>query len=97
VPLTAFLLFYPLPSPCRRKVVLNDFFEYRFQPLALPPPSLVEDLKTLVNNPDLSDVTFIVEGQLVSQGGELEQKIRMRVPLHLCTLTNTYPSRTALS
>jgi hypothetical protein len=47
-------------------VVLNDFFEFRFQPLAIPPPSLLHDLKSLVNNPDLSDVTFIVEGQPVS-------------------------------
>ena len=47
------------------QVVLNDFFEYRFQPLSIPAPSLMRDLQGLVNNPDLSDVTFIVEGRPV--------------------------------
>eukprot|EP00941_MAST-03F_sp_MAST-3F-sp1_P001790 g1790.t1 len=47
------------------RVVLNDFYEYRFASLVVPPPSLVEDLRSLVNNRELSDTTFIVEGKEV--------------------------------
>ena len=45
--------------------VLNDFYEYRFEPLVVPPPTLKSDLMSLVNNQTRSDVTFIVEGQPV--------------------------------
>eukprot|EP00903_Cladosiphon_okamuranus_P012455 g11664.t1 len=44
------------------QVVLNDFYEWRFQPLLVPPPTLQEDMRKLVNNRELSDVTFIVDG-----------------------------------
>lgn len=43
-------------------MVLNDFYEWRFQPLLVPPPTLQEDMRNLVNNRELSDVTFIVDG-----------------------------------
>jgi hypothetical protein len=46
-------------------VVLNDFYEFRFDSVVVPPPSLCDDMRALLNNPDLSDVTFLVEGQLV--------------------------------
>ncbi|CAM9918349.1 unnamed protein product, partial [Sphacelaria rigidula] len=44
------------------QVVLNDFYEWRFQPLLVPPPTLQEDMRRLVNNRELSDVKFIVDG-----------------------------------
>jgi len=47
------------------QVVLNDFYEFRFEPVAIPPPTLIENLKTLIDNKDLGDVTFIVEGKPV--------------------------------
>lgn len=46
-------------------VVLNDFYEYRFEPVSIPPPTLLSDLRMLINNQDLSDVTFVVEGKRV--------------------------------
>mmetsp|Transcript_21045 Transcript_21045/g.27378 ORF Transcript_21045/g.27378 Transcript_21045/m.27378 type:complete len:446 (+) Transcript_21045:552-1889(+) len=47
-------------------VVLNDFFEFRFDPTSTQPKScLIDDLRSLINNQALSDVTFIVEGQQV--------------------------------
>lgn len=45
--------------------VLNDFYEFRFEPVSIPPSSLVDDLRKLVNNPTFADVTFLVEGQPV--------------------------------
>ncbi|CAM9089696.1 unnamed protein product [Chrysoparadoxa australica] len=44
------------------QVVLNDMFEYRFEPLLVPPPCLKDDLRRLMNNQELSDVTFLVDG-----------------------------------
>merc|ERR1719502_918293 len=32
------------------RVVLNDFYEFRFEPVIIPPPTLVEDLRQLINN-----------------------------------------------
>lgn len=46
-------------------VVLNDFYEFRFEPVLIPPSVLVDDLRKLINNPQFSDVTFLVENQLV--------------------------------
>lgn len=41
--------------------VLNDFWEYKFEPVLIPPPTLKADLRSLLDNQMLSDVTFIVE------------------------------------
>ena len=46
-------------------VVLNDFYEYRFEPVSIPPPTLLSDLRMLINNKELSDVSFLVEGKEV--------------------------------
>lgn len=45
--------------------VLNDFYEFRFEPVLIPPPTLVDDMKRLINNEDLSDIIFVVEGRNV--------------------------------
>ena len=45
--------------------VLNDFYKFRLKAVSVPPPALVSDLTRLINNRDLSDVTFLVEGQEV--------------------------------
>lgn len=45
--------------------VLNDFFRFRLKPIGVPPPALVSDLERLINNPELADVRFTVEGQEV--------------------------------
>ena len=45
--------------------VLNDFHRFRLKPVGLPPPSLVSDFSRLINNAELADVKFIVEGQTV--------------------------------
>lgn len=45
--------------------VLNDFFRFRLKPIGVPPPALVSDLQRLINNPELADVRFTVEGKLV--------------------------------
>eukprot|EP00939_MAST-03C_sp_MAST-3C-sp1_P004185 g4185.t1 len=42
------------------RVVLDDFFEFRFRPIKTRPGKLVADLRKLINNPDCSDVTFVV-------------------------------------
>merc|ERR1712224_800005 len=47
------------------QVVLNDFYEFRFEPVAIPPPTLIDDMRNLIDNKDFSDVTFIVEGRPV--------------------------------
>lgn len=45
--------------------VLNDFYKFRLKPVSVPPPALVTDLQRLINHPELSDVTFLVEGKEV--------------------------------
>eukprot|EP00922_Rhytidocystis_sp_ex-Travisia-forbesii_P071339 GHVS01106471.1.p1 GENE.GHVS01106471.1~~GHVS01106471.1.p1 ORF type:complete len:362 (+),score=46.98 GHVS01106471.1:2-1087(+) len=47
------------------QVVLNDFYELRFEAVHIPPSTLVSDLKRLINNKELADVSFLVEGQTV--------------------------------
>ncbi len=41
--------------------MLNDFYEFKFEPVSIPPSHLVEDLRSIVNNSVLGDVTFLVE------------------------------------
>ncbi|CAB9505827.1 RCC1 and BTB domain-containing protein 2 [Seminavis robusta] len=45
--------------------VLNDFHRFRLKPVGLPPPSLVSDFRRLINNAELADVSFVVEGKVV--------------------------------
>jgi leucine-zipper-like transcriptional regulator 1 len=45
--------------------VLNDFFRFRLKPIGVPPSALVSDLQQLINNPELADVRFIVDGKEV--------------------------------
>lgn len=45
--------------------VLNDFYKFRLKPVSIPPSALVSDLRRLMIREDMSDVTFIVEGQEV--------------------------------
>eukprot|EP00980_Cylindrotheca_fusiformis_P017849 scaffold5653_cov147-Cylindrotheca_fusiformis.AAC.11 len=47
------------------KKVLSDFHKFRLKPIGVPPMSLVKDFGRLVNQPDMSDVTFIIEGKEV--------------------------------
>ena len=48
-----------------RKRVLNDFYKFRLKPIAVPPPGLISDFRRLINNPELADVQFRVEGREV--------------------------------
>lgn len=45
--------------------VLNDFYKFRLKPVCIPPSALVNDLSKMINNAELSDVTFLVEGKEV--------------------------------
>lgn len=45
--------------------VLNDFYKFRLKPVSIPPSALVNDLSRLINNTEMSDVTFLVEGKEV--------------------------------
>lgn len=45
--------------------VLNDFYKFRLKPVCIPPSALVKDLSKMINNVELSDVTFLVEGKEV--------------------------------
>ena len=44
------------------QTVLNSFYKFRLKPIGVPPSSLVSDLGRLVNNPELSDVVFVIDG-----------------------------------
>ena len=46
------------------QVVLNDFYEFRFEPVIIPPPTLIDDLRALINHREFSDVTFVVDDQV---------------------------------
>jgi BTB/POZ domain len=46
-------------------MVMNDFWKFRLSPLAKPPSSLVNDFRRLLNDPEMSDVCFLVEGKEV--------------------------------
>jgi len=43
--------------------VLNDFYRFRLKPIGVPPPALVNDFQRLINNSELADVRFVVEGK----------------------------------
>ncbi len=45
--------------------VLNDFYKFRLKAVSIPASSFTNDMLSLMNNPDLSDVTFSVEGKEV--------------------------------
>lgn len=45
--------------------VLNDFYEYQVELVSIPKPTLTADLLSLIDNPLLSDVTFVVENRKV--------------------------------
>jgi hypothetical protein len=47
------------------QVVLNDFYKFRLKPVSVPPSVLVSDMRRLINNNELSDVSFLVEGKEV--------------------------------
>mmetsp|Transcript_11532 Transcript_11532/g.33145 ORF Transcript_11532/g.33145 Transcript_11532/m.33145 type:complete len:629 (-) Transcript_11532:81-1967(-) len=47
------------------ETVLNDFYKFRLKPIGVPSSALVSDFQRLLNQPDMSDVVFIVEGQEV--------------------------------
>ena len=45
--------------------VLNDFYRFRLKPIGIPPTGLVNDFLRLCNDPEMSDVCFLVEGKNV--------------------------------
>ena len=47
------------------QTVLNDFYRFRLKPIGVPAPALIKDFGRLVNQPDMSDVCFLVESQEV--------------------------------
>lgn len=44
---------------------MNDFYKFRLKPIGVPPPALVNDFRSLINNPELADVRFAVEDKEV--------------------------------
>ena len=44
---------------------MNDFWKFRLSPLARPPTGLVSDFRRLLNDPEMSDVRFLVDGNEV--------------------------------
>ena len=51
------------------QVVLNDFYEFRFEPVIIPPPTLIDDLRALINHREFYDVTFVVDDQVRARLG----------------------------
>jgi hypothetical protein len=45
--------------------VLNDFYEFRFDIVSVPQSSLVQDLRSMINEPLFSDLVLVLEGQRV--------------------------------
>ena len=45
--------------------VLNDFFEFKFEPVSIPPSSFLLDMRGLVNNAKFADVTFEIDGRKI--------------------------------
>jgi len=44
---------------------LNDMYKCRLRPIGVPSPSLISDFRRLINDPETSDVCFLVEGKEV--------------------------------
>jgi len=44
---------------------MNDFWKFRLSPLARPPTGLVHDFRRLLNDPEMADVCFLVDGNEV--------------------------------
>lgn len=47
------------------ETVLNDFYKFRLKAVSIPSSNYMNDMLRLINNPELSDVTFLVEGKEV--------------------------------
>lgn len=43
--------------------VMNDMYKCRLQPIFVPPSSLIDDFRRLMNDSDTSDVCFLIEGK----------------------------------
>jgi hypothetical protein len=43
--------------------VLNDFYRMPFRNAFVPKSTIMADIESLINNPELADVIFIVEGR----------------------------------
>jgi len=52
-------------------LVLNDFYEFQFEMVAIPPSSLLSDLRNMINHPRFSDVTFIVDGKEIKANKDI--------------------------
>ena len=44
--------------------VMNDMFRCRLASIEVPPSSLVDDFKLLINDDEMSDVKFLVNGEI---------------------------------
>ena len=44
--------------------VMNDMFRCRLASIEVPPSSLVDDFKVLINDDEMSDVKFLVNGEI---------------------------------
>lgn len=44
--------------------VTNDMFKCRLRPIGIPSPSLVSNFRSLINDSEMSDVCFLVEGRM---------------------------------
>ena len=47
------------------ETVLNDFYKFRLKAVSIPSSNYTNDMLKLINNAELSDVTFLVEGKEV--------------------------------
>ncbi|KAG7346391.1 galactose oxidase [Nitzschia inconspicua] len=47
------------------QTVLNDMYKCRLRPIGIPSPSLLNDFRRLINDPETADVCFLVEGREV--------------------------------
>mmetsp|Transcript_23093 Transcript_23093/g.22873 ORF Transcript_23093/g.22873 Transcript_23093/m.22873 type:complete len:202 (-) Transcript_23093:33-638(-) len=52
-------------------LVLNDFYEFQFEMVAIPPSSFFSDIRNMINHPCFSDVTFIVEDKEIKANRSL--------------------------